>query len=74
MVIKVELFLEEKRKMRRAALFYFELTFLLFMNENRNYSAQTASTGMLMKSGHLPWKSKRSASDAVMPCFLQVVM
>lgn len=39
-----------------------------------NYSAQTESRCVLMKSGHLPWKSKRSASDAVMPCFLQVVM
>jgi hypothetical protein len=39
-----------------------------------NYSAQKGFIPAFMKSGHFPWKSKRKASVAVTPCFLQVVM
>ena len=37
-----------------------------------NYSAPSATGAAAIKAGHLPWKSKRKASEAVSPCFRQV--
>ena len=38
----------------------------------RNYSAPSVTGDAVIKAGHLPWKSKRKASEAVSPCFRQV--
>ena len=38
----------------------------------RNYSAPSETGAAAIKAGHLPWKSKRKASEAVSPCFRQV--
>ena len=37
-----------------------------------NYSAPSEAGDAVIKAGHLPWKSKRKASEAVNPCFRQV--
>ena len=39
---------------------------------NGNYSAPSETGAAVIKAGHLPWKSKRKASEAVSPCFRQV--
>ena len=39
---------------------------------NGNYSAPSVTGDAVIKAGHLPWKSKRKASEAVSPCFRQV--
>ncbi|MFV0437252.1 MAG: Bug family tripartite tricarboxylate transporter substrate binding protein [Desulfopila sp.] len=43
------------------------------INKKSNYSAPILPTAESMNAGHLPWNSKRSASVADTPCFLQVV-
>jgi hypothetical protein len=43
------------------------------LNTECNYLALFIESAPAMKAGSFPWNSKRKASDAVRPCFLQVV-